>query len=165
MTAPALTADEMLLWHTQTSDRLRGLLEQHPEALAFPCDIAKTSTLGGLLQHIVAVELRYAERLAGEPATEYDTIPYGTVAEVYATHDRAMELYRKVLADSSVNWDEEIEFVTRSLGAMVATRKAVFFHALTHSIRHYAQITTLLRQHEITMKFPLDYLFVAARRV
>lgn len=165
MTAPALTADEMLKWHTQTSDRLRALLEQHPESLAFPCDIAKVSTLGGLLQHIVAVELRYAERLAGEPATEYDKIPYGTVAEVYTTHDRAMDLYKKVLADDSVNWDEEIEFVTRSLGTMVATRKAVFFHALTHAIRHYAQITTLLRQHGITMQYPLDYLFVAARRV
>lgn len=163
MTQPALTADEMLTWNEKTSTRFRDLLAKHPEALQFSCDIAKVSTLGGLMQHIVAVELRYAERLAGQPETQYDQVPFATVEEIFETHDRAIALFREALATSGINWDEELEFVTRSLGKMIATRKAVFFHALSHSIRHYAQLTTLLRQHGITMPLPQDYLMVAAR--
>lgn len=163
MTAPALSAEEMLVWNEKISSRFQELLAQHPEALQFPCDIARVSTLAGLMQHIVAVEVRYAERLAGQPETPYDQVPFGTVEEIFATHTRAIKLFREALAQPDTNWDEEIEFVTRSLGTMIATRKAVFFHALSHSIRHYAQLTTLLRQHGITMPLPQDYLIVTAR--
>ncbi len=35
---------------------------------------------------------------------------------------------------------------------------------MTHGIRHYAQLATLVRQHGVTPDWPMDYLFMGARR-
>jgi uncharacterized damage-inducible protein DinB len=164
MPQPALTAEETLAWLEKTSTNWRALLEAHPEVLALPCDVMGVSTVGGLLQHIVAVELRYAERLAGLPATDYAAIPFDSVEAVYATHGLAMALFREQLA-TNVDWDEKIEFLTRSMGPMRSSRKSILFHALLHGIRHYAQLATLVRQHGIAPGWPMDYLFMDMVRV
>jgi uncharacterized damage-inducible protein DinB len=164
MPQPVLTAEDTLAWLEATSTRWRGLVEAHPEILTTPCDIIGVTTAGGLLQHIVAVELRYAERLAGQPATDYAAIPFDSAEAIYATHDRAVFLFREQLA-SNVDWNERIEFMTRSMGPASSTRKTILFHALLHSIRHYAQLATLVRQHGIQPGWPMDYLFMDVARV
>ncbi len=75
MSEPNLSAEELIAWLETTSSNWRQLLTTHPELLAMPCDIAGTKTLGELLQHIVAVELRYAERLADLPSPTTPTSP------------------------------------------------------------------------------------------
>jgi len=154
---PALTADEMLAWLDRTSNNWKELLSTHPEALALPCDVMGVSTVGGLLQHIVAVELRYAEQLSGMPPTEYASIPFGSPAEIYTTHEGAMALFRALLA-SGIDWDERIDYVTRTMGPARSARKTILFHALLHGIRHYAQLATLVRQHGIKPGWPMDYI-------
>jgi uncharacterized damage-inducible protein DinB len=163
MSEPTLTATEALKWNESTSANWRKLLAAHPEILALPCDIARTSTVAQLLQHIAAVELRYAERLAGLPETDYANVPYDSVETIYATHDRAMELYRQAL-DFETAWAEQIEFQTRSAGVLLASRKTVLFHAVFHGIRHYAQLGTLVRQHGYKTDWYGDYLFMGATR-
>ncbi|HMF63209.1 MAG TPA: DinB family protein [Edaphobacter sp.] len=165
MSPLALTAEEVLAWHEKNTAYWRQLLTDHPEALAIPCDIAGTKSAGELLQHIVAVELRYAERLAGLPATDYAAIPFDSVASIYATHGRSATLFRNLLATTEIEWNERIEFVTRSMGPARASRKAIFFHALLHGERHYAQLATLLRQHGIKPGWPMDYLFTDMEKV
>ena len=164
MTQPALSAGEMLDWLETTSQRWCALVEGHPEILAMPCDVRGVSTAGGLLQHIVAVEMRYAERLAGLPQTDYAAIAYDSAEAIYAVHSRGMALLREQL-DSTVKWDETIEFPTRSSGTLRASRKTIFFHATMHSIRHYAQLATLVRHHGVTPGWEMDYLFTGAERV
>jgi uncharacterized damage-inducible protein DinB len=164
MAQPVLTAEEALAWLEKTSTNWRALIESHPEVLAFPCDVMGVSTVGGLLQHIVAVELRFAERLAGLPATDYAAIAFDSAEAIYATHGLAMALFREQLA-SEVDWDERIEYVTRSMGPMRSSRKSMLFHALMHGIRHYAQLATLVRQHGIAPAWPMDYLFMDMERV
>ena len=156
---PALTADELIAWLDKTSINWRALIEAHPEILSLPCDIMDVSTVGGLLQHIVAVELRYAEQLSGLPPTEYVEIPYDSAAAIYATHDRAMKMMRELLA-SDLDWNGKFNFVTRSRGPARSARKSVLFHALMHGIRHYAQLATLVRQHGIKSEWPMDYIFM-----
>ena len=159
MSMPNLTAEEVLAWLEKTSAGWRELLQQNPTLLNAPCDIAGNKTVGGLLQHIVAVELRYAERLAGLPATDYANVPYDSAAAIYATHDRAIQLYRQeILRD--LDWNERIEFVTRSMGPARASRKAVLFHAMLHSIRHYAQLATLVRLQGVKPHWAMDYLMM-----
>jgi uncharacterized damage-inducible protein DinB len=165
MNSLALSAEELLAWHETNSGRWQQLLTQHPEALAFRCDIATTKSLGELLQHIVAVELRYAERLAKLPITDYATIAFDAVDAIYATHDRASSLLKQVLASNDVDWTERIEFLTRSRGAARASCKTIFFHTLLHSARHYAQLATLVRQHGIDPGWPMDYLFMDMEKV
>jgi uncharacterized damage-inducible protein DinB len=164
MTEPALTAGELFAWLEKTSTNWHKLLEAHPEILATPCDVAGVTSVAALLQHIVAVELRYAERLAGLPATDYAAIGYESAQAIYEVHGRAAELFQGQL-EAQVDWDEKIEFVTRSMGTMRASRKTVLFHALLHSIRHYAQLATLVRQHGVKPDWPMDYLMMGVERV
>lgn len=164
MAQPVLSAEEVMGWVEMTSASWRELLGTHPEILALPCDIMNVKSAGELLQHVVAVELRYAERLARLPATDYASVPYDSAAAIYATHDRAFGILRELLA-GDVNWDEWIEFQTRSMGAARSNRNTVLFHLLLHSVRHYAQLATLVRQHGIKPGAPMDYLFTRIERV
>ncbi len=154
----ALTAEELLVWAEKTAAGWRVLVEQQPEILELPCDVRETQSVAGLLQHVVAVELRYAERLSDLPETPYADIPMGSGGEIFATHDRAMGLLKKLLEVPRADWEEEIEFTTRSAGKLCASRRAVFIHLLMHGIRHYAQLATLVREHGIRPGWQMDYL-------
>jgi uncharacterized damage-inducible protein DinB len=159
MTEPALTAHELIAWVEKTSIGWRNLLAARPELLALPCDIMKVESVAQLLQHIVAVELRFAERLSDLPATDYTSIPYDSAEKIYATHDHAFALVHKVLA-SQIDWDQPIEFSTRVMGPARSTPKTILFHLLLHSIRHYAQLATLARQQGIKPDWGMDYLLM-----
>jgi uncharacterized damage-inducible protein DinB len=159
MTQPILTSEEVLAWNETTARRWQQLLTMHPELLTQPCDIAGTKTVAELLQHIVAVQLRYAQRIADLPISEYADVPFDSVASIYATHERSIALFQQLLA-SNIDWNEQIDFPTRSMGRLRSTRKTVLFHALLHSIRHYAQLASLARQHGVKPDWPMDYLFM-----
>jgi uncharacterized damage-inducible protein DinB len=161
----ALTAEEVLAWHEKNSNNWKQLLTEHPEALSFPCDIAQTKTVGELLQHVVAVELRYVERLSNLPASDYATIPFDSVEAIYATHDRATALFQQLLASDTIDWNERIDYVTRTMGPARSARKSILFHALLHASRHYAQLATILRQHGIKPGWPMDYIFMDIEKV
>jgi uncharacterized damage-inducible protein DinB len=164
MREPVLTAHEVLKWNEATSSYWRKFLTDNPAILAIPCDIASTKTVAQLLQHIVAVELRYAERIAHLPETPYEQIPNDSVETLYATHDRAIALYKQALA-ADTNWEETIEFTTRSYGTMRASLKTIYFHAMLHGIRHYAQLSTLVRQQGYKPAWLGDYLMMGVERI
>lgn len=157
----ALTDEELIAWNERTSQGWRSLVEAHPEALTLPCDIRETRSVGELLQHIVAVELRYAQRLHGQPETAYENISYDSAAALYATHDRAIGLLRQLHDRDDAFWAEFLSFSTRRGGSLRVPRRHIFVHTLMHSIRHYAQLATLMRQHGIAPDWPMDYLFMA----
>jgi uncharacterized damage-inducible protein DinB len=159
----ALSTAELLAWLEHTSAGWRALLSEHPEALDFPCDVREGETVRDLVHHIVAVELRYVERLLGLPASAYEALPRTDAAALYATHDRAMAQLRELLARADEPWEEELEFVTRSAGTLRASRRVVLVHLMMHSIRHYAQLATLVRQRGVTPGWGMDYLLMGAR--
>jgi len=163
MNKPVISATELIAWLEKTSSNWRKLLDAHPELLALPCDIMGTKSVAELLQHIVAVELRYAERLGDHPVSDYASIAYDSVASIYATHDRAIAIFHQLLV-SDIDWNQSVEFMTRSVGAARSTRKTILFHALFHGIRHYAQLATLVRQHGVKPDWPMDYLFMDMER-
>jgi len=165
MSELAMPATELLAWVDKTGQTWKGLLEKHPGSLELSCDIAGAKNVGELLRHIVVVELRFAEWLTGGPETPHEQILSGSVEEIYANHDRALQLMRELLAKDGLDWSQEMEFRTRKMGTLKAARSVFFFHPLLHAVRHYAQLATLLRPHGITPDWPMDYLWVAARRV
>ena len=157
MAQPGLSADEVMAWLEKTSMNWKALIEAHPEILAMPCDVMEVGTVNRLLQHIVAVELRYAEQLSGLPPSDYSTVACDSAAAIYATHERAMKMFRELLAGAT-DWDARFDYVTRSMGPARSRRKTILFHALMHAIRHYAQLATLVRQHGIKPGWQMDYL-------
>ncbi|AXC10971.1 hypothetical protein ACPOL_1625 [Acidisarcina polymorpha] len=159
MTAPALSAAEIIDWNEETSKHWQKLFQVYPEALDYDCDVYQARTVRGLLRHIVAVELRYSERLSGNPLTPYEQVPDASADLLFGLHRQAIERYRKLLADPSMNWEEKLEFTTLSAGTQSATRKKILFHALLHGIRHYAQLATLVRKQGVKPDWPMDFLF------
>jgi uncharacterized damage-inducible protein DinB len=142
----SLSGTEVLRWNDETATHWFKFLTENPAILALPCDIMNVKSVAELLQHIVAVELRYAQQLLGQAPSPYEQIPYGSVEELAATHRRANELYTQMMQIPEFAWTEEIAFVTRSLGTITVSRRKTFFHAQLHGIRHYAQLATLVRQ-------------------
>jgi uncharacterized damage-inducible protein DinB len=158
----SLTAEEALKWNDASARQWRKLLAKYPNALLVPCDIRDGRTVADLLQHIVAAELRYAERLHNEPVTDYADIPKASVNDLFDTHDMAMAKYRDLLENGSYNWQADVEFPTPK-GLLIASRRTILFQALLHSMRHYAQLATLLRQAGIDPGASQDFLFMNSK--
>lgn len=158
----ALTGNELLAWADDTANRWRAVLTAHPEALEFPCDINGGRVVADLVQHIVEAELGYASRLC---STTYVREPVGsrTADDLYALHDRAVSLLRTLLADDAFDWDALLDFSPRTAAAFRASRRKVFGHLLMHSIRHHAQLATIVRHGGVQVPLTLDYLFAESR--
>ncbi len=153
-----LSGEELLAWSDETAARWEQFLEANPAVLQLPCDIAGVHSVAELLQHVVAVEVRYAERLSDKPVTEYPAIGFGSAQEIYATHWRATELWTRLLADASYDWTQIIEYNSRSGGKFTASAKKIFFHAGLHGMRHYAQLGTIVRQHGYKAEWMGDFI-------
>src|SRR5690348_4666212 len=142
-----LTADELLRFCFAETQRWREWLATTQELLDLRVDIAQAKTVRELILHIVAVDLRYAERLLGERVTEYNELPTSTLAELFSTSDRAKEkLETFMLQARDDEWNEVLSFPTRSAGSLSSSKRKIFIHTLLHGMRHWAQLATYLRQ-------------------
>jgi uncharacterized damage-inducible protein DinB len=159
---PALTAEELIAWNDTTANRWHAFFAANPSALEIPCDIHDSATVAHLLQHIVAAQLRHAQRLAGQPIADYDAIPGASPDEFLASHNRTLALLRPLLADPTIDWAEQFEFTTLTAGRRRSSRRTLLFHAMLHGIRHYAQLATVVRQAGFTPNISGDYLLMDA---
>ena len=156
----ALTTDELINWVNETSRRWQAHLTAHPDVLALDCDIREGATVRDLVHHVVAVELRYAERLNDLPISTYEQVTKDSVDSLYETHARAMALLQQAITTPNTNWEEDLEFPTRSAGTLKARRKTIVVHMLMHSIRHYAQLGTIARHGGAPQDWLGDYLLM-----
>jgi uncharacterized damage-inducible protein DinB len=147
-----LSFGELLDYSAEESNHWRDFFKKHPDALDLPCDIAGTKSVRELVLHIVAVQMRYAERLLNMPITEYDALS-GRLAEgkpgeeLFALSRKSLEDLRSfAIAANDSDWDGMLTFSTRSAGELTASRRKIFIHALLHGVRHWAQLSTHLRQ-------------------
>ena len=137
-----ISVENLLTWNDATTQHWRDFFHANPLQLLLPCDIRNSKTIADTLQHIVAVELRYAQRLAGLPESSYEEIPKNSIDTLLTAHTLAFDLLRSLLA----------------------SRETILVHLTLHSIRHYAQLATLVRQQGFKTNWPMDYLFTAAQR-
>ena len=152
---------ELLDWNDSETQKWRAWFESQPAAvLDVPVQIAHTKDVREFLLHIFAVELRYAQRLNDEPVTSYEELPTGNVADLFSIGEKARAGLRKYLANAS---DEQLksvqEFQTRSAETLRASRRKMFAHALMHSVRHWAQLATALREAGYETNWGKDLLF------
>jgi uncharacterized damage-inducible protein DinB len=159
-----VSAESLLAWNDTTAQRWRDFIIHNPAILLLPCDIRNGKTVADTLQHIVAVELRYAQRLSGLPESPYEEIPKHSINSLHNAHELALTLVRNLLANPNYDWSVELMFDTISLGRLRASRETILLHLTLHSIRHYAQLATLVRQQGFKTTWPMDYLFAGAQR-
>jgi uncharacterized damage-inducible protein DinB len=152
---------ELLDWNESEAKKWRAWFEAQPAtALDVPIRVAQTNNVRELLLHIFAVELRYAQRLNGEEISSYESLPAASVADLFGIGDRARLEYRKYLGHAT---DEDLktvlEFPTRSAGTLRASNRKIFAHAMLHGVRHWAQLSTALREAGHEAKWGKDFLF------
>jgi uncharacterized damage-inducible protein DinB len=141
----AITLEELLAWSDETTQKWFQFLAQNPQVLELPSGIFNTTNLLGLVRHIVAVEVRHGQRLAGEPVAEMAQIPDGPLEVLLELHTQAIARLKQLLADPAQDWLAEMEIVTLSAGTLRASRRKLFAHMQLHAIRHWAQAATLSR--------------------
>jgi len=152
-----LSGVELLAWCDETASRWGKFIAENPAILQLPCDIAESKSVAEFLRHVVAVELRYSERLLGQPLTKNEEIAM-TLEALFATHRRANDAYGKLLADHTYDWLQIVTFTSRSGETWQASAKKLFLQANLHTIRHYAQLHPIVRQHGFTPDWLGDFL-------
>lgn len=155
-----LSFGELLDYCAEETNRWRDWFKKNAAALDLPCDIAGTKNVRELVLHIVAVQIRYAERLLDQPITEYETLQSKTAGELFAlAHKSAEDLRSFAVAANDPDWDGKLTFPTRTGGTLTASRRKIFIHSLLHGVRHWAQLATFLRQQGYKQDWPHDFIF------
>ena len=162
-----LTIDvhKLLAWNDTTARHWHAFITKHPAVFALPCDIRNSATVADTLQHIVAAEQRYAQRLASLPETDYTAVPNDSIDAILRTHDAAFNILNTLLADTTYDWQQRLTFTTITAGTLRSSRETILLHLTLHSIRQYAQLATLVRQHGYKPDWPLDYLFMDVEHI
>ena len=103
------------------------------------------TTIGGLIRHIFSSELRYAERIAGVPLTDTTVVAIDDPTALFLLAAVGRANFMGVIETlSAEEWTEPFEFPLLNSTVRSTPRKVVL-HVLTHEIRHWAQVATLLR--------------------
>jgi len=158
----AITFDELLRHNEQETERWHRWFSENPTALDVPLDIAHNSDVRGLLVHIFAVELLYTERLIGKVRDKVSPsdFPSGSVDELFGVGRDARAKYGEYLKTwTDAEWQQQVTFRTITAGMQSASRRKAFVHALLHSMRHWAQLATALRQAGFAQEWSHDFLF------
>jgi uncharacterized damage-inducible protein DinB len=133
--------------------------EQPADALNVPIGEATRATVGDLIGHIFAVELRYAQRLLGQPETSYEELEMGSLDALWRIHADARRTFRAYLDTMPAGERaREMVFMTRTLGQLSASAHKIVMHSFLHGIRHWAQIATALRQAGYPQPWQHDWL-------
>lgn len=162
--AQTLTFRELLDYTAAETDRWHQWLADQPtNVLDLPVGEGRTATVRGLLQHIFAVERRYADRLLGQPVSGYEVVNPESVATLFAGGRESREMLEQYLANASEDdLGRHMEFQTQTLGTLSATARKIVAHTLMHGIRHWAQLATALRQQGHKTDWPHDLLTSSA---
>ena len=150
------TAEETLKWRHWFNTQPSNILE-----LRF--GDGNLATVRMLLQHIVVVERRYADRLLNDPITPYEAVALNSSEVIFEFWVDARGRLERYLAQAS-NDDLalRLDFPTRSAGIQTASARKIVAHALVHGVRHFAQLTTSLRQQGHRTDWFHDMLFSKA---
>lgn len=143
----AFTYDQLLEYTDGETARWRDWLAARPEALDVPFAEGRLATVGGVILHIFAVELRYTERLIGrEKVTTYEELEARSVDELFAVGDRARTMLRDYLRSmTEADAREILTFQTLTAGTLTASKYKIASNIFLHGIRHWAQVASVLR--------------------
>jgi uncharacterized damage-inducible protein DinB len=149
-----LTSTEHHLWH-------QWFLE-HPSAWDVPFATGRMATIGKLVLHIFAVELRYTERLIDQEVTRWEDFSQTSIEDVFELGDNARaQLVQFLTTAPESELDLVLTFETLTAGKVTASKHKIASNIFLHDIRHWGQIATVLRQHGYADQWPHDLLLSA----
>ena len=151
---------ETLLEFTSTEHhRWHDWFLEHPEGWAVPFATGRMATIGGVVTHIFAVELRYAQRLLDQEVTQWEDFGQTSIEDVFELGDNARaQLVDFLTSAPESELDRVLTFQTLTAGAITASKHKIASNIFLHDIRHWGQIATVLRQNGFANQWPHDML-------
>ena len=155
----ALTYKVLLEVTSTEHHRWRDWFVEHPKAWAVPFATGRMATIGGLVQHIFGVELRYAQRLLDQEVTSWEEFRQASIDEVFELGDHARgQLVHFLTTAPEKELDRVLTFQTLTAGTVSASKYKIASNIFLHDIRHWGQIATVLRQKGFADQWPHDML-------
>jgi uncharacterized damage-inducible protein DinB len=135
---------------------------EHPAAWSVPFATGRMATIGQLVLHIFAVELRYTQRLLDQEVTRWEDLSETSIEDVFELGDNARaQLVQFLTTAPESELDRVLAFETLTAGTVAASKHKIASNIFLHDIRHWGQIATVLRQHGYTDQWPHDLLLSA----
>lgn len=161
MSHVAVTLEALLADFNETARRWRTFFDANPAAAGTPTDIARSTTVAELVWHIYGTAYRHSERLLNLPVTDLEGAnPVKSLDAAWDLHATAADNLAYFLANiREADLDKLHTFTTRSGVKASGTARKLCLHAFVHSIRHWAQIGPLVRQHGYPPEFGQDIFF------
>lgn len=105
----------------------------------------RIANVGELVRHIFSAEQRYVDRIQDRPITDTSTVPPDDVDRLFDFGRQTRQgLHQLIESFPAKQWElpreVQIAGITR-----VVTPKTMVVQSVTHEIRHWAQLATLLR--------------------
>jgi len=155
----ALTYKVLLEATSKEHHHWRDWFVEHPKAWAVPFAAGRMATIGGVVLHIFAVELRYAQRLLDQEVTAWEEFRQTSIDEVFELGDNARgQLVHFLTTAPEKELDRVLTFQTLTAGTISANKHKIASNIFLHDIRHWGQIATVLRQNGFTEQWPHDML-------
>jgi uncharacterized damage-inducible protein DinB len=156
----ALSYRFLLEYTSIEQHRWHDWFEANPKAWAVGFAKPPLGNVGGVVNHIFAVELRYSQRLRDEPVSDWqDLVVHTSLEDVFALGDNARALLVDFLTSApDAELDRVLTFQTLTAGTVTATKHKIASNIFLHGIRHWGQIATVLRQNEFAVQWPHDAL-------
>ncbi len=158
--------DTLIEYLDEECERWQQWFAQQPgKVLEITVGVDDLATVRDLLLHISMVELRYAERLVGDAISPYERFQTASVDALFEVgKDARMKITAFLAGATEKDLNETLTFETKRAGTQSASKRKIVAHALLHSIRHWAQIATALRQHGFPQNWGHDFLFTGAMK-
>jgi uncharacterized damage-inducible protein DinB len=136
---------------------------ENPHAADAKIDIAHSENVRSLLNHIFAVEYRYGQFIIQQPATDFSQLNRDTLDELFRLgHDGRGNIQRFLATATDADADRPITFKTLTSGEITASARKMLTHCLIHSVRHWGQLATALRQQGHATNWKHDFMFSSA---
>jgi uncharacterized damage-inducible protein DinB len=148
---PPLDWYALISYTTWQRDLWQGwFVRQGPGPLAVttgPHGDGRFPTVGALIRHVFSAELRYVERIADLPLTDTTSVALEDPTALFRLGEAGRIRLVQLLDDlPTAAWDVPRDFSLLGATARITPRK-ILLHVLTHEIRHWAQVATLIRVH------------------
>lgn len=155
----ALSYNLLLEFTSREQHHWHDWFVEHPDAWTIPFATGRMATIGGIVLHIFAVELRYVQRLRDEPVTEWDDFKEASIEQVFELGDFARgQLVDFLTSSEEGELDKILTFKTLTSGVVTASKYRIASNIFLHGIRHWGQIATVVRQNGFTDQWPHDLL-------
>lgn len=133
-------------WYTSLQQQGSSVLTMS----AGPHGDGRFEAVGDLIRHIFSAEMRYVERLEGRTLSDPSTLPTDNLDSLFTFGRESRQRLRHFITTfPAEKWDVPQEFSLMD-SRLTATPRKIVLHVVTHEIRHWAQIATLLRLRGVT---------------